>query len=72
MFSGTKCLGFVNIPVFLEIVFEIASMWLKYGVWVDSNWWGKRPSYSECYHIVPNPTQLLCWSTFMGTPKVSF
>ena len=27
MFSGTKCLSFVNIPIFLEIVFEIASMW---------------------------------------------
>ena len=26
MFSGTKCLSFVNIPVFLEIVFEIASI----------------------------------------------
>ena len=26
MFSGTKCLSFVKIPVFLEIDFEIASI----------------------------------------------
>ena len=38
MFSGTKYLSFVKIPVFLEIVFEIASIWLhRYDVFFEDS-----------------------------------